>query len=316
MSDETPVVPEYELASTKPDLIAQAIAALTAVARTTRVIGQGTPNEHNEPVDFAEIACQVITSVAANVGSVETLLAGRSGSWEADYVRRIVQSTAGEDDTELMRYRTEPIWLQFDVLDRFHDFGLEALYDEAVEELYRRETVAEEALFESVATPEEKERLAVCLQALTNSGLFVELDPTAQKLVEERTQEVSSINEAVYQRGQRTGNPLREAVNKAATALENLEDLWERDQGAYRESYTASAREVLIHRGLTLDVEPLGTDDEEVEWDPFTDALHEYARKSAPLPMTGEAPDWTDGTPADALRRAGLTYIARVQGTV
>ena len=31
------------------------------------------------------------------------------------------------------------------------------------------------------------------------------------------------------------------------------------------------------------------------------------------LPMTGAAPDWTSGTPADALHRAGLTYVTRAQ---
>lgn len=29
--------------------------------------------------------------------------------------------------------------------------------------------------------------------------------------------------------------------------------------------------------------------------------------------MTGAAPDWANGTPADALHRAGLTYLARAQ---
>ena len=97
-----------------PDPIADAIAALTAAARRERTIGAGTPNEHIEPVDFGEIACHVITAVAANVGGVEVLLSGRPGSWDADYVRQIVQSTAGDDDTELLRYRTEPVRIEFD----------------------------------------------------------------------------------------------------------------------------------------------------------------------------------------------------------
>lgn len=49
--------------------------------------------------------------------------------------------------------------------------------------------------------------------------------------------------------------------------------------------------------------------------DPLVDELHEHARKTAPLPMTGAAPDWTDGKPAGAVHRAGLTYIMRAQGT-
>lgn len=92
----------------KPDLIGDAIAALTAAARGTRTIGAGTPYEHTEPVDFGEIACQVLTAVAANVGGVEELLAGRPGSWEADYVRQIVHSTAGDRPEDLAPWRTEP----------------------------------------------------------------------------------------------------------------------------------------------------------------------------------------------------------------
>jgi hypothetical protein len=55
------------------ELIAVAVAALTAAARTRRTSLGG----QSRPVDFGEIACQVITTVAANVGGVEELLAGR-----------------------------------------------------------------------------------------------------------------------------------------------------------------------------------------------------------------------------------------------
>lgn len=93
----------------EPDLIGDAIAALTAAALGTRTIGMGTPNERSEPVDFGEIACHVLTAVAANVGGVEELLAGRPGSWEAGYVRQMVLSTAGESAEELLRWRTLPV---------------------------------------------------------------------------------------------------------------------------------------------------------------------------------------------------------------
>jgi|SRR5450830_1804440 len=92
----------------KPDPIGDAIAALTAAARGTRTIGAGTPYAHTEPVDFGEIACHVLTAVAANVGGVEELLVGRPGSWEADYVRQIVHSTAGDRPEDLAPWRTEP----------------------------------------------------------------------------------------------------------------------------------------------------------------------------------------------------------------
>ena len=75
-------------AGSEPDPIADAIAALTAAARRERTTGAGTPNEHTEPVDFGEIACHVITAVAANVGGVEALLAGVDHlRWPADGLR-------------------------------------------------------------------------------------------------------------------------------------------------------------------------------------------------------------------------------------
>ena len=93
----------------EPDPIGDAIAALTEAARGARTIGAGTPHEHRERVDFGEIACHVLTAVAANVGGVERLLSGRPGSWEADYVRQIVVSTAGDSAEALARWRTESV---------------------------------------------------------------------------------------------------------------------------------------------------------------------------------------------------------------
>lgn len=50
---------------------------------------------------FGEIACHVLTAVAVNVGGVERPLSGRPGSWEADYVWRIVLGAAGDSTGEL-----------------------------------------------------------------------------------------------------------------------------------------------------------------------------------------------------------------------
>lgn len=64
----------------EPNPVDEAIAALTAAARQTRVRGGGTEHATVEPVDFGEIACHVITTVAANVGGIDEMLAGRPGS--------------------------------------------------------------------------------------------------------------------------------------------------------------------------------------------------------------------------------------------
>ena len=143
-----------------PDPIADAIAALTKAARQRRTIGAGTPNDHSEPVDFGEIACHVITTVAANVGGVDALLAGRPGSWEADHVRRMVISTAGDNERELLRYRSEPLCLVVDVDGEFGDMGIYDLYEEAGEQVDQRVEQATVALIEGVATPAERARLA------------------------------------------------------------------------------------------------------------------------------------------------------------
>jgi len=240
---QVPTQPE-----TRADYIGLAIAALTAAARTTRTIGAGTDTEHSEPADFGEIACHVITRVAANLGGVDTLLAGRPGSWEADYVRQIVHSTTPEE--ELLIWRTEPVRLHLDVEDVFYDFGLEQLWD------------------------------GDSAQALKHA-------------------QDDSLTE--------------EQVARADAIAASIDRLWEQDQAAYREAYLASIRHELTRRGLTVEVEAIDEPADTLTWEPFTDELHELARKNTPLAMTGEAPDWTEGTPADALRRAELTYFSRAQ---
>lgn len=301
-----------EIPAPEPDPIAEAIAALTAAARLERTIGAGTPNEHIEPVDFGEIACHVITAVAANVGGVEVLLSGRPGSWEADYVRQIVQSTAGDDDTDLMRFRTEPVRVEINVEDLFYDFGLEDLYERDVDELARRSAAADEAVFEAYATPEERAQIEEIRVAALNlndddGALPIEREVTLMK-------EAYAIIEPITQRAVAANDPLAAALMAVENARETIDELWEQDQAAYREAYEGTIRQALTDRGLTVEVafvEPRGAELD--DRDPLIDELHEQARKTAPLPMTGAAPDWTEGTPADALRRAGLTYILRAQ---
>src|SRR6478736_5487879 len=135
-----------------PDPIAQAIAALTEAARGTRILGAGTDNEQEIPADFGEIACHVLTAVAANLGGVEELLAGRPGSWEADYVRQIVLSTAGDDPDELLRYRTEPVRIGLDIEDAFQELGLDPLYEDEQQTIIMSIRDAEDALLDAVAT--------------------------------------------------------------------------------------------------------------------------------------------------------------------
>lgn len=236
------------MTTTEPDPIAQAIAALTAAARGTKTRGAGTPHEQIEQADFADLAAHVLTSVAANLGGVEALLAGRPGSWEADLLRQLISGTTTED--EIHRYRTEPVRIIVFPEGDFHDLGLADLFDHDLDQA-----------------------------------------------MDEQSRDDLSEEQA-------------EAADRLVSVLDQL---WERDLAAYAAAYLETARAYLQQRGITVGVEAVPEPDGGASWDALIEELHEHALKTTPLPMTGEAPDWSDGKPADALRRAGLTYLARAQ---
>lgn len=116
---------------TLTDRVAHAVRALTAAALETYPTADG-PQRY----DFGEIACRVLTTVAANLGGVGPLLAGRPGSWEAEYVRLLVHSTTPED--ELLAYRTEPVELWLDPAGVLRHLGVEALYEQARDAIFAR----------------------------------------------------------------------------------------------------------------------------------------------------------------------------------
>lgn len=190
--------------------------------------------------------------------------------------------------------------------------ALTDLYERDVDELASRSAAADDALFEAYATAEERARIEEIRTATTNvigtddEALFERSKPLME--------EVQASVEAITQRAVAADGPLAAALAAAETAEETARELWEQDQAAYPEAYTAAIRQALTDRGLTVEVEVVEPSVEVGEWDALVDELHEQARKNAPLPMTGAAPDWTNGTPADALHRAGLTYTMRAQG--
>lgn len=215
------------MTETVPDPIAQAITALTDAARQRRVVGAGTSSEHTEPDDFAEIACHVLTAVAANIGSVDELLAGRSGSWEAALIRQVVEGTAGTDDRDLLAWRTEPVRLALDVEAVFEDFGLYQLYEDAADELNRRVDAAADALWEAVATAEERDRLAALQADMPQLG-GPEWD-SGRDRVTAMYEEAGKIIKAVEERGAEGRHPLAAALAKARSAAEAVEALWEQE---------------------------------------------------------------------------------------
>lgn len=67
--------------------------------------------------DWAEFVTLALAGATANVGGIDAVLSGRSGSWEAAGVRNLLQSTVGPDETDLWRHRTEPLAITLYVED-------------------------------------------------------------------------------------------------------------------------------------------------------------------------------------------------------
>lgn len=125
----------------------QTVDALTAAVRLDHP-------EHGQ-ADFADFLSSAIRATVANVGSVDTALAGRPGSWEADKVAELLRDGAGSDRVDLVQYRTERVIVPLNVEDLVdeawqcgHDAGELLPYgeadiaagasDELREDVYRR----------------------------------------------------------------------------------------------------------------------------------------------------------------------------------
>jgi hypothetical protein len=221
-----------------------AIEALTAAAQ-----GDGL----GPRADFGELVCLVVTAVAANLGGTEAALARRPGSWEADLVAQILDSTA--PGGALWAHRTRPVEVPTQAVDVFGDFGLQDMW-----------------LAESDAVSD------LVLVAEFGGGSVV-----------------------------------------AGQALEaEMSRLWVGDLAQYSGSYAAAMSVAGQELGLTVPVvagltrwwEREGASD---PWDELAEHLDARARQLAVLPASGEVPDWSAGSPADGLRRAGLTYTARAR---
>lgn len=124
----------------KEQLLSEAVRVLTEAARGTvsRTLREGEA-PRDEQADFADFLTLAVAGAAANMGGIEALLAGRPGSWEADHVRDMLTSTVSEDERYLWRHRTEPLRYTVNVVDLMSDLGQSELYEDAQDELNRRD---------------------------------------------------------------------------------------------------------------------------------------------------------------------------------
>lgn len=180
--DET-TVPAQGYHSAYQAKLADAIRALTDAARLPRPRLRRT-EEGNwvedtlaapDQTDWAEFVTLALAGAAANIGGVDAILNGRSGSWEADGVRQLLFSTVGADEAQLWAHRTDPIEITLYVDELVSDRVYEAVekYSAAEDEINRRYE-AERAIDAGFDAEQYK-----WVYDRTESGDFVPRDPAA-----------------------------------------------------------------------------------------------------------------------------------------
>ncbi|MEP9385584.1 hypothetical protein [Nocardioides sp. KR10-350] len=128
----TAVMPTSPPARPYESVLKDAIAVLTEAGRLRRpllrpveVPADGSLRDvrwevdpgRSEQADWAEFVTLALAGATANLGGIDSALAGRSGSWEAAGVRSLLESTVGPDEDDLWRHRTEPLTITLFVED-------------------------------------------------------------------------------------------------------------------------------------------------------------------------------------------------------
>lgn len=193
--------PTAAVGKTRDEIMAATVAALTEAARLTSRNGAGG----TEQADWAEFVTQALAGAAANIGGIEKVLAGRPGSWEADYVRNLLSSTVGHDEEYLLEHRTEPVVVNLFVDEILADLGVWSAYDAAESELGRR--------YEALHIPTQTTPQSVVLTPATEEQER-HLDDLAE--LEQRLEQQRLTDWAAY------GDALKAGVEAAAAGLSGL----------------------------------------------------------------------------------------------
>ncbi|SMX86918.1 hypothetical protein BSP109_02160 [Brevibacterium sp. Mu109] len=162
----------------RAEVLADAIGVLTEAARLRHPVlqqvapgaGQPDPNRLDQS-DWAEFVSQALAGAAANFGSVDAILAGRPGSWEADSIRNLLLATVGHDEAYLHEHRTEPLRVTVPVDQILAEQGLDELYEALHTSLDAREVKALGEVVDDAPYLWHYDR--------TDAGGFVSSDPEA-----------------------------------------------------------------------------------------------------------------------------------------
>jgi transcriptional regulator with XRE-family HTH domain len=94
-------------------------------------------------IDWAAFVTEALAGAAANAGGIDTILAGRAGSWEASVVGDALRAAVGHDEWDLWRHRTEPVTVVLNPERILFDNDASNYFDEldaAEAEIQRRES--------------------------------------------------------------------------------------------------------------------------------------------------------------------------------
>lgn len=291
------------------NVLADAIRVLTEAARLRRPVlrqaddGSWGPDPlQTEPADWAEFVTLAVAGAAANVGSVDRALEGRPGSWEADAVRGLLVSTVGENPSELLRHRTEPIRVVLRPAELLWDLGYAEVYDESRRILQAQQDahlwryrLGEDRTW----TPLDPDAPAWA-DAFDVPASEVEFDDTLLRPGSVTTVPRSAEDEAAW-----------EALADREAALEDLQ--YEGDPRAYGDALQAAvlAEAARMYAGvpveITIDTDERTSRDDSPYWGETPDeVLIDAAVGKTPLPWSGIAPtDYAPGSVADTERAAG-----------
>lgn len=321
----------------RSEVLADAIRVLTEAARLRRRVMRRDENgawsadpTETEPGDWAEFVTHALAGAAANVGGVDTALAGRPGSWEADGVRNLLYSTVGYDEQYLFEHRTEPLRIVVDVEAILSEFGIDWLYDDS------EAAIAEMADAATAHFDYSPYEWAYTRDA---GGQYVATDPEAPSwsverwraaLVDEQVdadtinylEEVLVGGKALYATIWKSPEAARAAAQLAAqedairsefqARLDELDAQRSREWAEYAEAFTANVRReaVRVYPGMPIQIDVnLSAADASAADDLANDGLPqtlllEYALLHTPLPGSGIAPK--DYPRASSIREAEM----------
>ncbi|WP_062891122.1 helix-turn-helix domain-containing protein [Mycobacterium avium] len=251
------------------EVLHDAISVLTEASRLTnqpmRQMSSGQWEADPDPraalrIDWAAFVTEALAGAAANAGGIDTILAGRPGSWEASVVGDVLRAAVGHDEWDLLRHRTEPVTVVLNPERILFDHGGSNDFEEmeaAEGEITRREKAIRPGRVYSGDAEPQRLQWAIDLGYEVRAGHSPPL-PTREEL--DATMAVADPTSL---------SPVEQAEEDALEALSALRDRlaqqYRADLAAYGERLAHAVRTKLA--ALQLPVPITVTVDLDTPWD-------------------------------------------------